>query len=344
MDSSLILSQSEYERLLEEVKQLQARLIELTALRDDLVYHVCPSLQALYEEKIASLERELLAAQLYLREKQRILELLQAELNRRKKPSFEAAQKKAREEHKKYEEDLKRKAEEAKKFRDYWENKSKWAEHDKAEKGSKSDKTASSGKTGKDGKSGSETGSDGQKNAGTEDQGRSDSDEAGYGETSAEAGKQAQTPAEELKSLYRKIVKRLHPDVHPDPTPREKDLLNQAHEAYKIGDLEKMRWIWEEIIGMDPPEDRFEDSEEGRKLLRKLLKALKTRCSSLESEIWRIRSEFPYTMKSLLEDEDAVEERRCELKKQISDVREMDRKLAEHIEKLKEEMGGEQGV
>ena len=240
---------------------------------------------------------------------------MQAELNRRKKPSFEEAQKKAREEHRKYEEDLKKKAEEAKKFRDYWENKSKWAEHDKAEKDSKSDKSASSGKTDKNGKSGAETGSDAQKNADTEGRGSTDSDETGYGEPSAEAGKQAQTPAEELKSLYRKIVKRLHPDVHPDPTPREKDLLNQAHEAYKIGDLEKMRWIWEEIIGMDPPEDRFEDSEKGRKQLRKLLKALKTRCSLLESEIQRIRSEFPYTMKSFLEDDVAVEERQCELKK-----------------------------
>ena len=343
MDSSLILSQSEYERLLEEVKRLQARLIELTALRDDLIYHVCPSLRALYEEKIASLERELLAAQMYLREKQRILELLHAELNRRKKPSFEQAEKQAREEHKKYEKDLKKKAEEAKKFRDYWENKAKWAEHDRAEKNRQDNAT------------GAETNHDGQKTSGTEErdqdrhqgtdkQEKTGSDESGYGEHSGDVAKQTQTPAAEMKSLYRKIVKRLHPDVHPDPTPREKELLNQAHEAYKIGDLEKMRRIWEEIIGLDPPEDRFEDSAEGRKQLRELLKVLLLRCTLLEREILRIRSEYPYTMKSFLDDENAVEERRSELKKQIGDVREMDRQLAEHIERLKKQMGGEKGV
>ena len=348
MNNSVILSQSEYERLLAEVKHLQTRLIELTALRDDLVYHVCPSLQALYEEKIASLERELLAAQMYLREKQRILELLQAELNRRKKPSFEQAEKQAREEHRKYEEDLKKKAEEAKKFQDYWNNKTKWSEHDKAEKDNRSEKTASSSK---------KTGNDRQKTAGAGDyeqkshsnaHQRADSqDPDGYGygwDPEEDAAEQARTPVAELKSLYRKIVKRLHPDVHPNPSPREKELLNQAHEAYKTGDLERMRGIWEEITGMDPPEERFEDTEEGRRQLLELLKMLQLRCKLVEREILRIRSEYPYTMKSFLDDENAVEERRDELKRQISNVREMDRELAEHIEKLKKQMGGVQGA
>ena len=66
----IIISQSEYESLLNEVHRLQARISELTALRDDLIYHICPALQAEYEEKIASLERELLAAEMYLRENQ----------------------------------------------------------------------------------------------------------------------------------------------------------------------------------------------------------------------------------------------------------------------------------
>ena len=57
----IVLSQSEYESLLEEIHRLQARISKLTALRDDLIYHICPALQAEYEEKIASLERELLA-------------------------------------------------------------------------------------------------------------------------------------------------------------------------------------------------------------------------------------------------------------------------------------------
>ena len=72
MPDTIIPVQSEYEKLLEEVKKLRARLIELTAQRDDLLYHICPALQAKYDENIGSIERELLAAQMYLKEKQRI--------------------------------------------------------------------------------------------------------------------------------------------------------------------------------------------------------------------------------------------------------------------------------
>ena len=107
----IILTQSEYEALLEEIHRLQARISELAALRDDLLYHVCPALQAEYEEKIGSLEREILAAELYLRENQRLLEILQAQMNQRRAISYEEAEKKAKEEFHEYEEDLKRKIE-----------------------------------------------------------------------------------------------------------------------------------------------------------------------------------------------------------------------------------------
>ena len=141
-DADIILSQSEYESLLEEIHRLQARISELTALRDDLIYHVCPALQAEYEEKIASLERELLAAEMYLRENQRILEILQAQMNQQKKPSYEEAKKKAREEFLKYEEELKRKAKEAEDFKEHWEKESRWSEHDRKGEGREAEEAA----------------------------------------------------------------------------------------------------------------------------------------------------------------------------------------------------------
>ncbi|MDO5702443.1 MAG: hypothetical protein Q4G47_03715 [Lachnospiraceae bacterium] len=66
MPGEIISSKSEYEKLLDEIRELRARIVELTALRDDLVHHVCPALRAAYEEKIGSIERELMAAKLYL--------------------------------------------------------------------------------------------------------------------------------------------------------------------------------------------------------------------------------------------------------------------------------------
>ena len=296
---NIILSQSEYTHLLEEIRRLQARITELTALRDDLVYHVCPALKAEYDEKIVSLERELMAANMYLRQMQRTVEILQAQLNRQQKPSMEEAEAQAKQENKEYEEDLHRKAEEAREFRKKWEE-SKWSEHDRQER---------------------EAGREEQENKGKEEQ---------TGEK--------ETTGQRIKRLYRKIVKRLHPDVHPNPTEHEKDLLNRAMKAFQEGDLEQLERIWDELSGMDSPEDVYDDTPEGREKLRKLLEKLRIRLKLLEEEIAHIKADFPYKLKSFLEDPAAVEEKRRGIQSRIDHVREMNRQLEAYINELKEKL------
>ena len=365
-ESNRVLSQSEYEQLLEEIRELQARIAELTALRDDLVYHVCPALSAEYEEKIVSLERELIAANMYLREKQRIIEILQAQMNQQQKPSYEKAETKAKEEFRKYEDDLKKKAEEARKRKEKWEKENQWSSHDREEKKAEEEarkNRANSRKDGEDcgdgtGKNGKDRGQDrgdgqdgtGKKGNGQNEdgQGRSGQDGDGQGGTGqdgwddgAPGGTERssrETPGQKIKKLYRKIVKRLHPDMHPNPTEHEKELFNRATAAYEKGNLEEMERIWEELSGMDAPEDLFDDTAEGRAKLRELLEKLKLRMSLLTREIEHIKSEFPYKIKSFLEDEEAVEECRRGLRSKIDQVREMDRQLAEFIEELKEKL------
>ena len=356
-------------------------------MRDDLVYHVCPALQAEYEEKVVSLERELFAANLYMQEKKRILEILQAQLNRQQTLSVEQAEQMAREEFKKHEEELKRKAEEARKFRERWEKESQWSAHDKAEKerqksagekkrgengdsGNPGEKEKDGRKDGKSygkntegngkenstgarngsgdedgeyGTSGEDRGKTGRDSGGSEKTGRGGEETGGNGERSQETDgdgedRKRESPVQRLKSLYRKIVKRLHPDAHPNPTEHERDLLNKATQAYDHGDLDEIERIWDELCGMDAPEENFADTEEGRQKLRELLAKLKDRCRMLEEEIHRIKTDFPYRYKPFLEDEEAVAEVRRVLQEKIDMVREMDRKLAEKIEELKEEL------
>lgn len=361
MEDGLILSQSEYEHLLEEIHKLQARITELTALRDDLVYHVCPALQAEYDEKIVSLERELMAANMYLKQMQRTVEILQAQMNQQQEPSMEEAEAQAKKENKEYEDDLNRKAEEAREFKKKWEE-SQWSKHDRQEKEAREkeqkekeqkgketgeDKDRLDGEKDQDGRKAEQDGS-GRGNTGAGDQGDGGSEKSNHGGDSSGGSDEEKEPAgkskkeetitDKIKRLYRKIVKRLHPDVHPNLTEHEKELWNRAVKAQQEGDLAQLEKIWDELSGMDAPEDVFDDTPEGRVKLRELLEKLKVRLRLLELEIDHIKADFPYKLKSFLEDPVAVEEVRRGIQSKIDNVREMNRQLEAFINELKEKL------
>lgn len=353
MDHGLIPSQSEYEHLLEEIHKLQARITELTALRDDLVYHVCPALQAEYDEKIVSLERELMAANMYLKQMQRTVEILQAQMNQQQEPSMETAEAQAKKENREFEEDLNRKAEEAREFKKKWEE-SRWSKHDRQEKEARErerkekeagkenrhqdgERNRSDRKTDQDGSGQGRDGTD-DKDGGSPENHIGDSSGRSDEEKAVGKSKKEETVADKIKRLYRKIVKRLHPDVHPNLTEHEKELWNRAVKAQQEGDLASLEKIWDELSGMDAPEDVFEDTPEGRNKLRELLEKLKTRLRLLELEINHIRTEFPYKLKSFLEDPAAVEEVRRGIQSKIDSVREMNRQLEAFIHELKEKL------
>ena len=300
--SDIIITQSEYDALLKEIAALKEHISTLTALRDDLIYHICPALRSEYEEKIAGLERELYAAQLYLREKQRIIEILQAQMNRNKNPSMEEAEQEAGEEFRKFKEDLNRKAKEAEDFQDYWKKDTDWYQHDKADR--KSRETGNSGEKDSSSRGKAEDtsgkGSDTQGETADSDRkiGQDGHKEDHEADQKASKGQekdkdQKTSPVEEIKRLYRKIVKLLHPDVHPNPTEREKELLNRANDANARGDLEAMRAIWEELSGMHVKEEDYKDTPEDIARMKELIEALKKRCRELEHEICHIKSQYP---------------------------------------------------
>lgn len=122
----------------------------------------------------------------------------------------------------------------------------------------------------------------------------------------------------ELKKLYRKIVKALHPDINPDVSETQVNLFDNAVKAYKNGDLNTLRII-SEMVGNSPLPEQHKNAltqlNEGKERLQHLLKAIR-------DSIEQIKSEYPYTMKEIIEDEKQTEQKKKELENILSQYNE----------------------
>lgn len=114
----------------------------------------------------------------------------------------------------------------------------------------------------------------------------------------------------QLKKLYHRIVKALHPDLHPENTEEKTALYDRAVKAYRNGDLNTLRIIGELILEStlsDIHEDILQSIVKEKKRLNNLI-------GKLRKNIHDIRNGYPYNLKSLLSDSVRIEKRREELK------------------------------
>ena len=122
-----------------------------------------------------------------------------------------------------------------------------------------------------------------------------------------------------LKKLYRKIVKALHPDINPDVSEAQVNLFDNAVQAYKNGDLNTLRIIGE-MVGNSPLPEQHKDAltqlNEEKERLQHLLKAIR-------DSIVQIKSEYPYTIKEIIEDEEQTEQKKKELENILSQYNEL---------------------
>ena len=123
----------------------------------------------------------------------------------------------------------------------------------------------------------------------------------------------------ELKKLYRKIVKALNPDINPDVSETQVNLFDNAVQAYKNGDLNTLRII-SEMVGNSPLPEQHKDAltqlNEEKERLQHLLKTIR-------DSIEQIKSEYPYTMKEIIEDEEQTEQKKKELENILSQYNEL---------------------
>ena len=123
----------------------------------------------------------------------------------------------------------------------------------------------------------------------------------------------------ELKKLYRAIVKALHPDLNPNVTKQQIKLFQNAVTAYKNGDLQTLRIINEMISNNHSEDDNTDNIEKMRNEQIRLDRMI----SSINGDIEKIKSEYPYTMKDILSDKEQLNQRKQELKDNIDQCNEL---------------------
>jgi len=299
------------ERLEEEIRHLKARIEQLTAERDDLVYRECRELQAEYNRKIGGLEQEAMEAEVQVRALKRMIELMQAQINRAEDPDEEEAKNATDDELKRFFEELRKRAERIKREEEHARKRAE-KERKNREKYQKEKAT--------------------EKDNVPKDEGE-EIEEKSNGENKDKA---QETLEQELKRLYRKIVKKLHPDMNPDITEEEKEMFRKAVEAYGLGDAEVLR----EIAAHIDDEEWLENGGKEELPVERLMEMrdrLREQMERLLDEIRRIKMAFPYSAKSFLRDSVKVRKKQDELKKYIESCKEMMDKLRERIAKMQDD-------
>lgn len=143
----------------------------------------------------------------------------------------------------------------------------------------------------------------------------------------------------ELKKLYHSIVKALHPDLNPDITDTQRQLFENAVNAYKSGDLEALRAI--HLMAGEPVDTSVGEGAPKADAIKALTKEKErlTKClQSLQEDIAEIKSKYPYTMKEILEDEEKTEAKKEELNRILKKYEEMAENYRLRIDQLIRQM------
>lgn len=134
----------------------------------------------------------------------------------------------------------------------------------------------------------------------------------------------------ELKKLYRQIVKSLHPDINPDVSYAQITLFENAVNAYKNGDLPTLRIIGSMVGGDSLPEQHTDAMAQ----LAEEKKRLQGSIESVRESIEKIKSEYPYTVKDIIDDEEKTEQKRQELEKILEQYNELISVYTARIEEM----------
>lgn len=136
---------------------------------------------------------------------------------------------------------------------------------------------------------------------------------------------------EQIKKIYRRLAKLLHPDISPLTVkyPALGDLFRKIIVAYKSNDLKELRKL--EVLVNKELED---NGVEGFDMV---IPDIAERIDELERDVDAIISSAPYTYRELLRDEEAVNGKKAELRAEIEEYTGYKKELSEKLREIKED-------
>ena len=137
--------------------------------------------------------------------------------------------------------------------------------------------------------------------------------------------------SEELKALYRLLVKHLHPDINPELSDEERDMFLVVQTAYANGDLEKLR-----EISLAINTGKLINTVDYTHNISVYIEKLKERIGVLEQRISDLEKMFPFTLRKNLSDKEWVKQERKIDAETISQLTERRDQLAKIVEVMEE--------
>ncbi|GAB1371814.1 hypothetical protein MASR1M45_18760 [Candidatus Kapaibacterium sp.] len=136
--------------------------------------------------------------------------------------------------------------------------------------------------------------------------------------------------AEELIQLFREIVKRIHPDINIGFDEHDLKYWNITLEAYKNSDLETLRFIYNLILNKNITKSEIVEND-----INAIISLTRKNIKELNSQIQKILSTYPFTLKYKIHDEQWIENHKLDLNIQIEQFNKGIENYLKHIEQLK---------
>ncbi|MFM2136257.1 MAG: hypothetical protein RL021_1657 [Bacteroidota bacterium] len=138
----------------------------------------------------------------------------------------------------------------------------------------------------------------------------------------------------ELKKLYYELARILHPDLNPEQTAERAELWLQVAEAYRNGDLERLRVL--QLLAQENASPADASVATGLEELKSKVERLQAALDRVVENVAVIKEAFPYSHIEKLDDPDWLAEQHAYIRKSTEAVEEEIRMYRQLIDALLE--------